>query len=544
MLTTTNARRVATYERVSSDDQALRQTIKTQTDELARSLAGDPNVELVGRYVDDGVSGTIPLAEREGGGQLLRDAAARRFDELQVYKFDRLGRDAVDLLVVRRRFMELGIRVRSVVEGEPDLLGYDVQAVVADHARREFLRRSADGMARAAREGRYTGGIVPFGYVVGGRKETARLVPDERLVAPGLTAADAVRLLYRRLGIDGHSCRRIAAEFNELGVLTHYARDGRLVWRGERHERTQAQWRTGRIRNMAVNPVYRGELSFGRRSATAREVIRGSVAPLVAGDLWQAAQDGLAARGICPRDRTSSYLLRGLIRCGSCGLSYVGSAGRSGVAWYRCNGRHSDRGPFLGACPAGAVRADVIESLAWREVERRMTMRSDEPPGAAEAAAETPARQEAARIAAALAALDEQRLRVTALHIRGLLSAEEFDVNRTRLARERAALERRSEALALMAAAGDSGDQPGPDLEPMRARFESAVTPDDRRAVVRALMRVVVHTTTIKGARELRLEFEHVGAGARASAPPIHYARGKVTPSAPVAINQAKEMPR
>ena len=115
-------RRVATYERVSSEDQRDRATIRTQTDELARRLAREPDVELVERYADDGVSGTIPLAERAAGGRLMRDAAAGRIDELWVYKLDRLGRDAVDLLVVRRRCIELGIRIISVVEAEPDLL--------------------------------------------------------------------------------------------------------------------------------------------------------------------------------------------------------------------------------------------------------------------------------------------------------------------------------------------------------------------------------------------------------------------------------------
>jgi site-specific DNA recombinase len=263
---TSDTRRVATYERVSSDDQALRQTIKTQTDELARSLARDPSVVLIERYADDGVSGTIPLAERPAGGRLMRDAAAARFDELHVYKFDRLGRDAVDLLVVRRRLIELGIRVISVVEAEPDLLSYDLLSVVADHARREFLRRSADGMARAAREGRYTGGIVAYGYTVLGTKGTARLLPDEREVAPGLSAADAVRLMYTRVADDGWSCERLARELNRLGVLPHYARDARQVRRGERRQRTQGIWRAGRVRNTLANPLYRGELAYGRRT--------------------------------------------------------------------------------------------------------------------------------------------------------------------------------------------------------------------------------------------------------------------------------------
>ena len=98
MTTEPALRRVAVYGRVSSEDQRERATIKTQTDELARVLDHVPGVERREPYLDDGVSGTIPLAERDAGGRLMRDAAAGRFDELHVYKFDRLGRDAVDLL--------------------------------------------------------------------------------------------------------------------------------------------------------------------------------------------------------------------------------------------------------------------------------------------------------------------------------------------------------------------------------------------------------------------------------------------------------------
>ena len=63
-------KRVATYERVSSEDQRQRETIKSQTDALAMRLAHDPSVELVERYVDDGVSGTIAMAARPAGRQL------------------------------------------------------------------------------------------------------------------------------------------------------------------------------------------------------------------------------------------------------------------------------------------------------------------------------------------------------------------------------------------------------------------------------------------------------------------------------------------
>ena len=73
-MTTTTLRRVVTYERVSSEDQRERATIKTQQDELAVDLSKEPNVRLGTRYIDDGVSGTIPMALRPAGKRLLADA--------------------------------------------------------------------------------------------------------------------------------------------------------------------------------------------------------------------------------------------------------------------------------------------------------------------------------------------------------------------------------------------------------------------------------------------------------------------------------------
>ena len=60
-------RRVAIYLRVSSDDQAERGTIQTQADEVRRRLDREPGIVVAGEYADDGVSGTVPLAERPSG---------------------------------------------------------------------------------------------------------------------------------------------------------------------------------------------------------------------------------------------------------------------------------------------------------------------------------------------------------------------------------------------------------------------------------------------------------------------------------------------
>jgi len=195
-------RRVATYARVSSDDQAERGTIATQIGLLEQRISVTTGIVMVGRFADDGVSGTIPLAERPDGRRLMALAAGGSIDEVWVYKVDRLGRDPIDLLALRRRLDALGVRIVSIVEGEQHGLGYDIQAVVAGYNREEFLRRSADVMDRAAHEGRYTGGIVPYGYRVAGVKPHCRLVPDDRYVRAEWTAAEAVRHMYRRVGLD------------------------------------------------------------------------------------------------------------------------------------------------------------------------------------------------------------------------------------------------------------------------------------------------------------------------------------------------------
>src|SRR5439155_12321419 len=202
-----------------------------------------------------------------------------------------------------------------------------------------------DGMAEAARGGRYCGGIVPFGFRVEGRRESARLVPDESIVWADQSAADLVHWLYERLALDGWSCRRIATDLNARGVPTHYERDGR----GIRGKRTQGLWRAGRIRNLVVNPVYRGELQYGRRTTRAggREVISARVPRLVSDEVWYAAKEALALNRIKAKNAKRVHLLRSVIRCGICGLSYCGSFfGKA--SWYRCNGQLIERGPIEG----------------------------------------------------------------------------------------------------------------------------------------------------------------------------------------------------
>ena len=81
----------AIYARVSTEDQAERQTVQAQLDFLHKycDLHG---MTITGEYVDDGISGSTPLPDRMDGRRLLQDAEAGRFGVVIVYRLDRLGR--------------------------------------------------------------------------------------------------------------------------------------------------------------------------------------------------------------------------------------------------------------------------------------------------------------------------------------------------------------------------------------------------------------------------------------------------------------------
>jgi site-specific DNA recombinase len=499
MTVATGVRRVALYLRVSSDDQAERGTSATQADELHRRLATEPGVVIVGEYADEGVSGTIPLEDRPAGARLLADARAGLINEIWFYDFGRFGRDMIDNAIARRTLVRLGIRLVSLAEGEPDEFMFDIKSAVMANERREFLRKTAHGMARAAREGRYTGGIVPFGFRVEGEKQNARLVPDHTPVWSDRSAVDIVVDIYERLALKGQSCRTIARDFNSLGIPTHYARDGR----GVRGKQTQGLWRPGRIRNLVVNPVYRGEQQYGRRidqrgpktERRGHEILSAPIEGLVSPTLWGAAQDALAANRRMANNTHRIYLLKGAMTCGICGLTYSGSWSNA-VGWYRCNGGLAERGRIDGRCPGTAVRTDRIEPAIWADVEgwlRNPGDVLDDLDGTGERkAAGAIAQAQAITLARAVEGLEAQRKQAIGLNIRARLSDADLDVE--------LGIDAEGTALQARLAAAET---PLTDVLPQETRdllaevwahLDGGLTDEQRHEIVRLLASVVVHT--------------------------------------------------
>lgn len=403
---------VVGYARVSTDLQREKESIKTQVDLIERYCV-ERGYKLVETIQDDGVSGTLPLEQRPGGRRLLELCRSGKVAALVVYRADRIGRDVwVNEMAVRELHDQLGVDFQGVAE-KIDLSSpigramFTFQSAIAKLEREGTLQRSRDATIRLAREGTWLGGITPFGYRLEGKDREARLrIASEVDPETGMSEADVVRMMFAWSANDGLSSIQIAQRLNDLNIPTSYVRDERLIQRtgndgyGKRKEKTSGLWRGGRVRNMLVEPTYKGLHVWGRRGSKRRRkdtpvtLVEREVPALVDKATWDGAQLTLARNRIARPDIVKRpYLLRGLMKCSHCGHSFVGTVSQGKFAgqlsreefeamemrgdymlrpYYMCNGRNLPerrKGPDALNCPSGYLRAKELEALVWGEVE-------------------------------------------------------------------------------------------------------------------------------------------------------------------------------
>lgn len=138
------------YLRVSTDDQT--------TENQRRTIEARYNVSKW--FVEDGVSGTIPAAQRPAMASLLN--YVREGDTVVVVAIDRLGRNTIDVLTTVEVLKAKGVSVISMREGfdlatPAGKLMLTMLAAVAELERENIKARQMAGIERARAEGKTLG---------------------------------------------------------------------------------------------------------------------------------------------------------------------------------------------------------------------------------------------------------------------------------------------------------------------------------------------------------------------------------------------------
>ena len=203
--------KAALYFRVSTDEQKERASIETQR-EFAAQYCKVQEIQVIASYSDDGISGTVPVADRPDGSRLLTDAKSKKFDTILVYKLDRLARSTLEILKVVEALEHCGVSIKSMTEPfETDSsVGKFLVSMLASVAQleRDAIRdRSGAGMDRVARQGKWLGGRPAFGYqIVDGK---LALNPEQ---------AKTVEEIFHMF-ISGSRMNAIARHLNAQGVI-------------------------------------------------------------------------------------------------------------------------------------------------------------------------------------------------------------------------------------------------------------------------------------------------------------------------------------
>lgn len=311
-------KRVATLYRVSTKGQLDGNDIPMQQRACRRMIEKQEGWKLVKEYSERGVSGfKVSASNRDVIRQAKDDAENGLFDVLLVFMFDRLGRKDDETPFVLEWFVNRGIEMWSVIEGQQKIeentdrvMNYLRFWQSSGESRRTSNRVNEKHM-QMVEDGIFRGGGIPYGYrsVDSGKfnkkgKVLLKLVihEEESLV---------VQRMFRLVLDEGYGQLRIAKLLNEENIPTRKAK----------------QWGAATVNVILKNPIYKGIMRYRKGSGDA--VFSEPIPELmiISEEEWNSAQDIREKKNpkskqnndnSVPMSTKGSLLLTGIARCGCC----------------------------------------------------------------------------------------------------------------------------------------------------------------------------------------------------------------------------------
>ena len=309
-------KRAVGYARVSSIGQVDNWSLPGQRNSI-QDYCYRNGYELARIYVDEGHSAWKDKAAiRPAYLEMMKDAAAGKFDVVVTVTIDRMSRSVKNLLETVEKLGEHNVKYVSIKEdldftGPTGGLMLSVlgslaefsSSITADHVRRAMLERAQSGLASAR---------PPFGYALcDDGCEGADGVHGSFHKVPG--KADAVLEAYERYDSGSLNFQDLADWLNAEGFRTN----------GLSSERTSRKRGVNRftrhaVRRMLTNKTYTGKITFGEHA------FEGIHEAIVGDDLFKRVQV-LIDRNRQPhnslkgRKSKVGHLLARVARCHECG---------------------------------------------------------------------------------------------------------------------------------------------------------------------------------------------------------------------------------
>lgn len=339
----------AIYLRVSTADQDYeRQRIELEA--LAKSR-GD-NVKYVFEEKKSAVLSMDTREELTKMRQLTKDDV----DIIYLWDITRLSRRSIDFINLVYEFANKGIclyfKDKNIITLDEDG-NINAMASIYLYMLGIFAQMDAENLKAKMKSGKekslldgnsYTSN-APFGYYLDNKKLCIK--EDE---------AELVRMMYD-LYIDGKTLNEIALQINSKNIAT----------------KTGGKWTNQIIRNMIINPVYKGKPEYRNYKKVNGKLqvdkVRTFDAPaIIDAGKWDLAQEQrIKNTTYADKSRNRKALLRGVLVCGICGKPYnVAEAGNK-ATFYKCSDKRSSVNTRIG-CKNSGITAGHIDYIIWELV--------------------------------------------------------------------------------------------------------------------------------------------------------------------------------
>lgn len=369
----------ALYARVSSEKQESEETINSQIQTL-KDFAKKNGMVVVQEYRDDGYSGD--LLARPGLDRLRDDANRKLFQNVLILSPDRLARTWYLGELVQEELKRFGITTTFTNQKDDGsdesklLLG--ITGLFAQYEKAKMMERVRRGRIHKAKSGLIVTSRAPYGY---------RYIPKSA-GTPGYLVinpetAEVVRLIFRLRADQGMGLVAIVDELAKRNIPPQ-GRDGpKKFWaKSSINKILAAETYCGRWyyqKHYSAVPERRtpGTKQYQRMVRTSRRLRDRSfwipvdgIPPIIDRDLFERSiAQAQKNKVFSKRNAQHNYLLKGLAKCATCGMTYQGVPDH-GVYFYRCNNRAVRRSERN--CWNGPIMARKVESAVWIAIKDAM----------------------------------------------------------------------------------------------------------------------------------------------------------------------------
>lgn len=283
----TRVLRAALYERVSTDEQAMRgYSIEAQIDGLTE-YCNKVGYKIVGHYTDEGLSGGLPPLKRPALKRLLEDVKAGHIDIIIFTKLDRWFRSVQEYFKVQEILEKHRVEWKTILED------YDTTTANGRMAITIFLAVAQNERERTAErinyvfDHKFKNGEASFG----GNKSSMGYMKQEIDGVVRLVINPEEEQMTREFW-------DILLKYKNINKAGKYINDTY----GYKYER--AAW-SSMVKRTFYYGSYRGNDNFCPAYVTKEE--------------WESVQPGKDSKNIKKTQSGRVYLFTGLMRCPSCG---------------------------------------------------------------------------------------------------------------------------------------------------------------------------------------------------------------------------------